>query len=130
MAALALIETPLSPARRELKSLGEQLAAAKANLAAAQAPVDRLLQAIGEHQQAEAERVDLRQAHDRALGEWLASGDGPRPEPATELLAAEHRVRETRVTAAAAEQRLADSQRAVDERNARLGSLATQNADQ
>ena len=87
------------PTRARLAAVIEELAAANAELAAAQEPATRLAAVIAEASQLKAELVALRANDEQRLGSWLAgSGHDPRPEPDPMTIAVE-----TRLTVAASD---------------------------
>lgn len=106
---LALVEDAepqLTGVRAELAAANDALTAAIADRDAQHQPLSRLNKVIADHQRAEAQRLQLQSEYDNELGRWLADGDGPRPQPSQQLMAAEEWSRSTRASAAAAEARM------------------------
>ena len=85
--------TPLSPARDALRRAIESLAAANVELTEAQAPEGRLSAIVHELEVAERKLAACRADDDRALAAWLAAGgEGERPQPSVQTLAAERAI--------------------------------------
>jgi hypothetical protein len=99
----ALAGSPGSPARARLAAAIRELAAAGAELAAAQEPATRLATVIAEAARLEAGLAALRAADQERLGIWLgAGGDGHRPLACPATAAAERQLQALAGDAAAA----------------------------
>jgi len=81
-------DDPAQPERAQLRSAIRLLAAATGEAGTAQQPVTRLETVVRAAAEAEATLHRCREADRQRLGEWLASGEGPRPGPSDETQAA------------------------------------------
>jgi hypothetical protein len=105
--------SPRSAVRARLAAAIDELAAAGAELAAAQEPASRLAAVIAEAADLEAELATLRAADESKVGAWLAGGSrDPRPEPSPATAAAEKRLAALTGDAGAARTALPAAERA------------------
>jgi hypothetical protein len=120
----AASEAPRSGVRSRLAAAIEELAAAGAELAAAQEPASRLSEIIAETSRHQAELAALEAAEERQLGAWLAAGGhDPRPQPSPATVAAERRLAASAGDAVAARAALPAAEQAFQRCAAKVREL-------